>query len=269
MKLSKSEEFKLINIKAKEQVYTLLSGNHLSKIYGEGYDFGELREYQLGDDIRKINWAISAKMQKPYIKELYANRELSVVVAPIISPSLYFGLEGSNMVHRNKNIITQIALSLGYNANKNQDLFTGVYFFNNQTKITPPTKNRYQIEKFGEKIFNLNPLNSTLDHNKIPTELISKIVNRSIIFLIGDFLEPIDLSILAQKHEVVAVIVRDKDNISKAYGDIVLKNPSNSKEESRFIGKRAIKSYKERLDRHDREMYEHFSRFNVRFVEIN
>ena len=54
MKLDKSEEFKLIEIKAKEQSYNLLSGNHLSKIYGEGYDFGELREYQIGDDIRNI-----------------------------------------------------------------------------------------------------------------------------------------------------------------------------------------------------------------------
>jgi uncharacterized protein (DUF58 family) len=59
---------KALQLKAKRQVYTLLSGNNLSKLHGEGYDFSELREYQMGDDIRKINWMITAKLGKPYVK---------------------------------------------------------------------------------------------------------------------------------------------------------------------------------------------------------
>jgi len=60
--------FKALQIKARQEVYTYLSGNHLSKLLGEGYDFSTLLEYQLGDDIRRIDWIASAKLQKPYVK---------------------------------------------------------------------------------------------------------------------------------------------------------------------------------------------------------
>ena len=85
------KNFRALQIRARHQVYTLLSGNNLSKLHGEGYDLSELREYQPGDDVRKINWIITAKQGKPYVKELHANRELSVVIAAMMGGSLWFG----------------------------------------------------------------------------------------------------------------------------------------------------------------------------------
>ncbi|SFV55557.1 hypothetical protein MNB_SV-9-1618 [hydrothermal vent metagenome] len=269
MRLSKAEEFKLIEIKAKEQSYSLLSGNHISKMYGEGYDFGELREYQIGDDIRKINWTISAKMQKPFIKELHSNRELSVCVTALISPSLYFGLEDTKMVREKQNLITEIYLLLGYSTVYNQDLFTGVYYFNNKSYLTPPTKQRYTIEKFAEKIYNLNIKNSTLDYN-ISKDLFSKIINRSIIFIIGDFLEDIDLSILSKRHEVVVIIVRHRDELNpKALGEVILKNPSNQEEKSSFFGNSIIEKYIKELKKSDDKLYNHLNQFNIKYINID
>ncbi len=269
MKLDKFEEFKLIEIKAKEQSYNLLSGNHLSKIYGEGYDFGELREYQIGDDIRKINWTISAKMQRPFIKELHANRELSVVVTALISPSLYFGLKDTKMVREKQDLITEISLLLGYSTIYNQDLFTGIYYFNNKSYLTPPTKQIYNIEEFAKKIYNLNILNSTLNYD-ISTDLFSKIINRSLIFIIGDFLEDIDLSILSKRHEVVVIIVRHKYEVNpKALGEIILKNPSTEEEESRFFGKGIIQKYIKEVKKSDDKLYNHLNQFSIKYININ
>ena len=126
---------KALQLKARHQVYTLLSGHNLSKLHGEGYDFSELREYQVGDDIRKINWTISAKLGLPYIKELHANRELSVVVAAFMDASLYFG-KGNAKQEK----LTEVATILGYAAQQNIDLFTGICYTQEQITSTPPTK---------------------------------------------------------------------------------------------------------------------------------
>ena len=112
---------KALQLKARHQVYTLLSGHNLSKLHGEGYDFSELREYQIGDDIRKINWTISAKLGKPHIKELHANRELSVVVCALMDGSLHFGTGNAKQEK-----LTEVATLLGFAAQHSGDLFTGL-----------------------------------------------------------------------------------------------------------------------------------------------
>jgi len=111
-----NKALKALQLKARHQVYTLLSGHNLSKLHGEGYDFAELREYQMGDDIRKINWTITAKLGKPYIKELHANRELSIVVCALMDASLYFG---SGNAKQKK--LCEVATILGYAAEQNAD----------------------------------------------------------------------------------------------------------------------------------------------------
>ncbi len=263
------QEFKIIELKAKKQVYTILSGNHLSKLYGEGYDFGQLREYQIGDDIRKINWTITAKMQKPFVKDLYSNRELSVVVISLISPTLYFGLKDTKIVKEKINTITEISLLLGYSTNYNQDIFTGICYYNNKANITPPSKNIYNIEKFSKMIYNSNPLNSSLDYSQISIDLFNKIINRSLLFIIGDFLDYIDLSILSQRHEIVVIIIRHKEeDIPKPLGELLLQNPENRREKNQFFGKRAISEYLKNLKKSDNILFEHFAQYNIKYIKI-
>jgi uncharacterized protein (DUF58 family) len=137
-----STALKVLQLKARHQVYTLLSGHNLSKLHGEGYDFSELREYQIGDDIRKINWTITAKLGKPYIKELHANRELSVVVAVFMDGSLYYGTGNAKQIK-----LTEIATLLGYAAQQNADMFTGISYAQDRTNSTVPTKQIYHIEQ--------------------------------------------------------------------------------------------------------------------------
>jgi len=255
---------KALQLKARHQVYTLLSGHNLSSLHGEGYDFAELREYQMGDDIRKINWMITAKLEKPYIKELHANRELSVVVSTLMDGSLYFG---SGNTKQKK--LTEVATLLGYAAEQNHDLFTGIQYTQNQIHTTPPTKQRYHIEQFSQALYESELLGSTLDIQASIEDLFKRIYKPSLVFVIGDFLEEIDLSLLAQKHEVIAVIIRDKaEETPTPLGEVTLANPQNKTTMETYFGKRSVVKYLTKLKEHDEKLIEHFSNHDIRYVKI-
>ena len=256
--------FKALQIKARHQVYTLLSGNNLSKLHGEGYDLSELREYQPGDDVRKINWIITAKQGKPYVKELHANRELSVVITAMMGGSLWFG-EGN----AKQDTLTEVATLLGYAAYQNGDLFTGISYQKDNTLFQPPTKQLYPIETFSKRLFESNTLGSTLIYNEAVKNLFVRILKPSLIFIIGDFLQEADLSLLAQKHEVIAIIIRDRaEEDPKKLGEVILKDPQGSTKMNTYFGKRSIDSYLGKLQENDDMLKEHFMRYGIRYTKI-
>jgi len=256
--------FKALQLKARHQVYTLLAGQNLSSLHGEGYDFAELREYQIGDDIRKINWMISAKLQKPYIKTFHANRELSVVVAALMDSSLYFG---SGNAKQKK--LTEVATLLGYATQQQNDLFTGLCYTQTQTHTTPPTKQLYHIEGFCQTLFELPLLGTSIETTKATHDIFKRIQRPSLLFVLGDFLEEIDLSLLAQKHEVIAIIIRDRAEESpKALGEVTLVNPKENSKMKTYFGKRNIQKYLSKLHAHDKKLTTHFSQHDIRYVKV-
>lgn len=259
-----SHQWKALQLKARHQVYTLLSGHNLSKLHGEGYDFSELREYQMGDDIRKINWTITAKLGKPYIKELHANRELPVVVCALMDGSLYFG---SGNAKQKK--LTEVATLLGYAAQHNSDLFTGLRYTQNQIHATPPTKQLYHIEQFSKTLFEASLLNTVLDHSAAIQDLFKRVYKPSLVFILGDFLEDADLSLLAQKHEVIAIIIRDRgEEFPKNLGEVTLNDSRGGGKIDTYFGQKSIEQYLAKLKEHDEKMEEHFARYDIRSVKI-
>jgi len=255
---------KALQLKARHQVYTLLSGHNLSKLHGEGYDFSELREYQIGDDIRKINWTITAKLGKPYIKELHANRELSVVVAALMDGSLYYG-SGNAKQHK----LTEVATLLGYAAQQNSDLFSGISYTQNKTTATAPTKQIYHIEQFSKQLFEASLLGSKVDHKASMDNLFKRLHKPSLLFLLGDFLEEVDLSLLAQKHEVVVIFIRDrKEESPEKLGEVTLNNPRGTAKLDTYFGKKSIEKYLAKLKENDQKLMEHFARYDIRSVKI-
>jgi len=261
--------FKALRLKARHQVYTLLSGHNLSKLHGEGYDFSELREYQMGDDIRKINWTLTAKLGKPYIKELHANRELSVVVAALMDGSLYFGSKTNKMVNAKQTKLTEVATILGYAAQQNADLFTGIGYEQDHTNTTAPTKQLYHIEQFSKTLFEASLLGTKVDYNASIQDLFKRVHKPSLVFVIGDFLEEVDLSLLTQKHEVIAIIIRDRDEESpQKLGEVTLSSPQSNAKMDTYFGKKSIEKYLAKLKENDEKLIEHFSRYDIRFVKI-
>jgi len=255
---------KALQLKARHQVYTLLSGHNLSNLHGEGYDFSELREYQIGDDIRKINWMITAKLGKPYIKELHANRELSVVVSTLMDGSLYFGSGNHKQVK-----LTEVATLLGYATQQQSDLFTGLCYTQKQTYTTPSTKQLYHIEQFSQTLYETALLGSKIDISASMSDLFRRIHKPSLVFVIGDFLEEVDLSLLAQKHEVIAILIRDRAEESpKALGEVTLTSPTDETKMQTYFGKRSIEKYLIKLKENDEKRIEHFSQNDIRSVKI-
>ena len=258
-----------IQLKAKHQVYTLLSGQNLSKLYGEGYDFAELREYQIGDDIRKINWTITAKLSKPYIKQLHANRELSVVIACFMDAGLYFGPKNSPHVNAKQMKMTEVATLLGYATYQQGDLFTGIAYTEAQTYATPPSKQLYTIEQFSQALFEMPLLETTLDTKHAIKDLFQRIQRPSLVIVLADFLEEIDLSLLAQKHEVIAIVIRNKEEESpKILGEATLANPKNNETKEAYFGKRSHQTYKTELFAHETQRLEHFRHYNIRSITL-
>ena len=267
--MTKEHNLRLIKLKAKRQVYTLLSGNSLSRRNGEGYDFSELREYRIGDDIRKINWTITAKMGRPYIKEFHANRELSIAVVALLTPSLLFGFKGSKEERAKLDTITEISTLLGYASIYNSDLFTGIYCLDDQTHLTPPTKELYAIDKFTNSIYNSELLGSRLEYDTITREVFSRVHRASLLFILGDFLQEIDLGLLAQRHEVVVIVVRHRDEDNpKKLGEVILQEPSNKTQLNTFFGKRSINRYIANIQKSDSNLKEHLSSHGIRYITI-
>ncbi len=255
---------KALQIKAKHQVYTLLLGDKLSKLYGEGYDFSELREYQMGDDIRKINWIISAKLGKPYIKELQENRELSVAVAVFMDGSVYFGKDNAKQKK-----LCEVATVLGYATLQNSDLFRGLFYSSKKEFVTPPTKQFYHVEYFSQKLFEASLLETKIDYESSIKDLSTHLAKPSLLFVLADFLENIDLSVLSQKHEVIAVIVRSRAEESpEKLDEVLLKSPQDGQSVDTYFGASSKKKYLENLKRNDENLMEHFFSYNIRYVKI-
>jgi len=255
---------KALQLKARHQVYTLLSGHNLSKLHGEGYDFAELREYQIGDDIRKINWTITAKLGKPYIKELHANRELSIVVATFMDGSMYFGQN-----NKKQEKLAEVATILGYAAYQNADLFTGISYLEESVKSSVPSKQIYEIEHFSTQLFQCNVLNTSLRYKEAVRDLFKRLHKPSLLFVLSDFLEELDLSLLAQKHEVIAIIIRDRaEEFPEKLGEVNLTDPKTGAKLDTYFANKSIQEYQKKLFAHDQKQQEHFSRYDIRSLTI-
>jgi uncharacterized protein (DUF58 family) len=205
-------------------------------------------------------------MQKPYVKVFHAQRELNISIVPILGGSVYFGTDKFK-----QDIIAETCAILGYSSIKQGDNFNS--FISNEKVIlnTKKTKKLFAVSSMTEKILSYNVLEKKVNYKQIATNLFKLIRKKSIIFLIGDFfdIETLDLRILAKKHEVVAIIVRDKfEEVPQALGNVNLKDPQHNKSFSKDMNKSLIKDYIKQIKENDHRLYEHFQKCGIRFTKI-
>jgi hypothetical protein len=178
--------------------------------------------------------------------------------------SLYFGTGNAKQEK-----LTETATILGYAAQQNSDLFTGVQYTQGQSASTPPTKQLYHIEDFSQSLYNASLLNTSLDYSSAVKDLFKRLHRPSLLFILSDFLEEIDLSLLSQKHEVIAVVIRDREEeFPKKLGEVTLSHPQDSKSMETYFGQRSIESYLAKLKENDEKLAEHFTRYGIRSVKI-
>lgn len=257
-------KLKKILVRAKRQVFSEISGNNPSVFNGEGYDFIELKEYMPGDDIRHIDWNVTAKMQTPYVKVFKEERELNVVIATMLNGSVYFGSKAFK-----QDIIAEIVALVGFSVIKNADTLSTYIFTDKMADYSRPTKKMNFVEKNVSKVLNFHSLNQKADYKVMADTLYKRTKRRSLIIVIADFFDDVDFKLLAKKHEVIALIIRDRlEEHPPAIGFSSVTDPETGKVlESEFSSK-SIKKYASRVSLHDKKLYEDFRKSGVRFTKI-
>ncbi len=257
------KKIKKLLIKTKRQVFSEIPGNNPSLFKGEGFDFVELREYQPGDDVKKIDWLITAKLQKPFVKLYREERELNVIVALMLNGSMYFGTKRFK-----QEIAAEIAAILGFAAIKNQDNFSYILYADKEYASIRPTKHINAVTKCVQSASRFVSLGKSADFAGLVRRLFT-IKRKSIIFIISDFLEPFDLRVLAKKHEVVAIVVRDRfEEDPEPIGFMNLIDPETKQSFVVDFEGTTLRNYRKEMKRLDHEMYEHFKKSGIRFTKI-
>lgn len=255
-----------ILIKTKRQVFSEIPGDNASLLKGEGYDFCELREYEYGEDVKNIDWVISAKMQKPYVKLFHAQKELNIVIVALMTGSIFFGSK-----RLKQDLLTQISAILGYSSIKQNDPVCS-YILNEDIQVnTQKTKKISAIKTMCETLDSYQCLGHSVDYASLQTTLYSHIKKRSILFLIGDFMQcqDLDLKMLNKKHEVHIIIVRDRlEENPIELGNVHLIDANSFKGFEGNINPALIETYTHMVKKNDHELFNKLQKNGIKFTKI-
>jgi len=199
-----------IEIKTRGLSRNIFAGEYHSAFKGRGMAFSEVREYQYGDDIRDIDWNVTARYARPYVKVFEEERELTVMLMIDVSGSKDFG---TVQVMKNE-ITTEIAATLAFSAIQNNDKIGVIFFSDKIEKFIPPQKGRKHILYIIRELLNFQPENKKTDISQALKYLTNVIKKRCTTFLISDFISSYNymdaMTIANRKHDVVAIQVYDR-----------------------------------------------------------
>lgn len=203
-----------IEIKTRGLSKNIFAGEYHSAFKGRGMAFSEVREYQYGDDIRTIDWNVTARFNHPYIKIFEEERELTVMLLVDISNSRVFGTQ----TQLKKNLITEISAVLSFSAIQNNDKIGVILFSDKVEKFIPPKKGRTHILRIIRELIEFTPENKETNISEALRYLTNAIKKRSTAFIISDFMDDKDgiprfdeaLRIANRKHDLVGLKIYDK-----------------------------------------------------------
>ena len=207
------QKIRQIEIRTKHLVNDVFSGEYHSVFKGRGMEFAEVREYEPGDEIRSIDWNVTARLGRPYIKRFIEERELTVILMADVSASGHFGT-----VNQMKSEITaEICALLAYAAIQNNDRVGLLMFTDQIEKFIPPKKGRTHILRVIREVLYNQPGHTGTDLTQALEYLNRLLTRRSIVFILSDFrtedyMKP--LRVASKRHDVVAVTITDPRELS-------------------------------------------------------
>jgi uncharacterized protein (DUF58 family) len=259
-----------IEIKTRGLTRHIFAGEYHSAFKGRGIAFSEVREYQYGDDIRSIDWNVTARLNHPYIKVYEEERELTVMLLIDVSGSGNFG----TTVRFKRDLMTEVAAVLSFSAIYNNDKIGVVFFSNNIEKFIPPQKGRKHILRIIRELLDFKPRSNKTNLSEPLRFLTNAIKKRCTAFIISDFLAPDfeeALRIAANKHDVVALKVSDP--LEKALPDVGLFKAVDAESGfERWIdtsSRSAREAYMEWWSSHTEMINNAFKRCGVDFTELS
>lgn len=199
-----------IEIKARGLSANVFAGQYHSAFKGRGMAFSEVREYQYGDDVRDIDWNVTARFHRPYVKVFEEERELTVMLLIDVSGSLDFGTKRQ----MKRDMVTEIAATIAFSAIQNNDKIGVVFFSDHIEKYIPPKKGRKHILYIIRELLDFKPESKRTDIKQALEFLTSVAKRRCTAFVLSDFYVQQDflqtIQICNRKHDVVAVQVYDQ-----------------------------------------------------------
>ena len=259
-----------IEIKTRGLSSNIFAGQYHSAFRGRGMAFSEVREYEFGDDIRDIDWNVTARYSKPFVKIYEEERELTVMLLVDVSGSRNFGTRAT----MKKEMITEIAATLAFSAIQNNDKI-GVIFFSNQIeKFIPPKKGKKHILYIIRELIDFEPQETRTDIARVLKYLTSAIKKRCTAFVLSDYIDKGEyqhaLTIANKKHDMVAIQVFDEREMEMPkVGMVKIKDAESGNE--RYIDTnsgRVREAYMRWWEKRQTEMSDAFKRSRVDSVSI-
>lgn len=198
-----------IEIKTRGLSNQIFSGEYHTAFKGRGMAFSEVREYQPGDDIRTIDWNVTARFNHPYIKIFEEERELTVMILVDVSASENFGTQKQTK----QEVITELCAVLAFSAIQNNDKIGVIFFSDIIEKFIPPKKGKSHILRIIRELIDFSPIHKKTNIKQALQHFTNVIKKRSIAFLISDFVDQNfedALKMANRKHDVVALRIYDK-----------------------------------------------------------
>lgn len=258
-----------IEIKTKGLSNQIFSGEYQTAFKGRGMNFSEVREYQYGDDVRAIDWNVTARFSHPYIKVFEEERELTLMLLVDISRSALFGTQGQNK----KELITEIAAVLAFSAINNNDKVGVIFFSNKIEKYIPPKKGKAHILLIIRELLSVEPEGQGTNIGEALRFFTNANKKRAIVFLASDFLDEgyqDALTLASKRHDLIGLHVFDKrDRELPKVGLMKMKDLETGK--TKWVdtsGKRIRESYTKRFDMHDAYCREAFLKSGASLINM-
>jgi len=259
-----------IEIKTRGLTRHIFAGEYHSAFKGRGIAFSEVREYQYGDDIRSIDWNVTARFNHPWVKVYEEERELTVMLLIDVSGSGNFGSSHSFK----RDIMTEVAAVLSFSAIYNNDKIGVIFFTDIVEKFIPPQKGRKHILRIIRELLDFKPQNNTTNLAEPLRYLTNAIKKRCTAFIISDFIAPEfeeALRIAANKHDVVALKVSDP--LEKVLPDVgllkVIDSESGAEKWIDTSSKELRNTYAEWWSSHILRIGNSFKKCGVDFTELS
>lgn len=203
------KKLRKIEIKSRQISSNVMSGEYHSRFKGKGMHFSEVREYQSGDDIRSIDWKVTARYNNPYVKLYEEEREIVVMILVDVSMSNYFGTKSELKAE----LSTEIAALLSFAAIQNKDQIGVLFFSDKVEKLIPPQKGKKHVLRIIKELLAFKPVSKKTNIEKALKFLNNYQKKRSVVFLVSDFIDhnyEKSLKVSNSKHDLMCIKLFDK-----------------------------------------------------------
>lgn len=259
-----------LEIRAKRLVNESFGGEYHSSFKGQGLDFDEFREYQHGDEIRQIDWNVTARMGTPFIRKFREERELSVILAVDVSASTIYG----SQVRSKRELAAEIAAVLAFSARDNGDKVGLLLFADEPLLYLPPAKGTKQILRSVREILTARPGKPGTDLPAACDFLLHTVRRRALVFLLSDFLDTDlrkPLGTLSRKHETIALRLFDPaEERLPDVGRVILRDNEHGYERIVNTSNSNVRMAHRKLSRRHREgVRAIFKRYGIDHAEVS